>query len=255
MTPATSRAPSHSLSAAAGLAALLALGAVACAGEDSSPASELLALDDQYSENGRLLVYTDAEGRLGLGVYGKIGVDDELLGGRAINQATLADTYRMLHPDARVVPAHVAELSDRLAVQRAAALAEAAAAPVPPEAPVEDKDFLSQACQSFVEGSTNKWVPRYCPYKVDGNQSVRTNYTIGPGDRSLVWNQCSVRNNHAMSSATTGLYSPVRSVQEWTWGWNEWPVVGEQNRASLSAPHINCPVLGVTWHNYEPIVR
>jgi hypothetical protein len=232
----------------------LAFGTAACgdaaSDESADEASAMLVVfEDAYSDTGRLIVVADADGRLAVKVHGMIGRDDHIVGGQAMNQPTLAETYRVLHPDALELPSRVLALSEELEAQRAELPTEAETSDV---AAVQDKDFWSQACITFAEGFTFRWIPRYCDLQ-NTNATMRTNYTVGPQDRNFVWNESANQPTLRLQRITGTFYSAVHTQPPWSWGWYDWAVTTTTNRAALAPGHTTSK-MGLTWHDFDPIV-
>src|SRR5512145_646498 len=133
--------------------------------------AETVVFSQQYSDTGSLTVFESADGQLSVSVTGAIGGDDDQLGGAAVIQPTLVDTFKMLTGSSdSEVPSDLRALSVRHVRQQASALTQAKAAGDPTPPSVEDqaaeatpKDFYSQVCKTFFEGS-NYYTPISCAY-------------------------------------------------------------------------------------------
>lgn len=230
---------------------------VACGSEapTASPDVEdnqgaVVLFEEAYSDTGSLVVVRDNEGQLGIGVRGKIGVDDPSEVEFAMSKDTLADTYRSLRPDIDSVPDELEALSGELTEQRASALARLAESEVrfDPDAmasiPKDSNAFYANACV-LIGGGFSGYYPAYCSYQYNWH-SICSYNTIGSLDRSFGWNESPYYSSHTLSGM-----SWVQSIPPWTFYWAEWggSYTNRYSCLTLSGSTTQGNI-GITHHDY-----
>ena len=230
--------------------------------------AETVVFSQHYSDTGSLTVFESADGQLSVSVTGAIGGDDDQLGGAAVIQPTLVDTFKMLTGSSdSEVPSDLRALSVRHVRQQASALAHAKAAGDPAPPSVEDqaadgtpKDFYSQVCKTFVEGS-DYYTPISCAYvnscAIPNSGPacfVRvTGATMRAMDRSYAWNNTKWSALHGLMYAYINGSSP-RTLTPYTWSWTQWGIIGTAYPYLSSSPNDAAGNIGVTVHYWSVVI-
>jgi hypothetical protein len=244
--------------AVASLAATMTLG---CSSSDKNASPETssdevanlqenLVLEVAYSDTGKLSIYEDADGNLGVTMSGRIGADDPEEIGRAV-QPSLISTIQALNPGAEI-PAWLPSLDERFQarVSELAASNDLAGGSVE-ENTQETKDaitFIDNVCKqhSITNGSTFKTVVNHCKYRT-GVTTINTSATYDAGDFAFAWNE---GNQGAYVWASGTGISGYYTVNAYTWQWNYWST-GGSNQTVYVFYHNNTYYsnLGVSHHD------
>jgi hypothetical protein len=237
--------------------------------QESAAASteQKVVYSTQFSQKGTLTIYEGEQGQLNLSVTGAIGEDDEAAVSSALDQPTLIETVRQLKGDSAELSPNLKELSDRLAIQVAAARAEARtlAAEQPAQESVDlqaaeatTKDFYSDNCKVYWDfnGGNYKYTPIFCqlascPNGYRGSCSAAPSSAIMvAADRSYAYNASSVNAVHFIPGYQTQTQA---TVPPGAWHIGQWYSMQGKFLPSLAA-QVQSGQLWNTVHQWSVVI-
>lgn len=212
---------------------------------------------DPHGSGPRLDVFALGDGGVSVSVGGPIGSEtDSLLSASA---DSLADLYRLLHPEATSAPEELLELERELApVLQELAARRAAVTEARPRATIEKSrdSFRAATCKTF-RASDSRWVPLECKYN-DSTTGlwIGTPSNITAGDRTYGWNDVGGTAQLCWSTPQGSNSAWCIGLPQYWWNWHTLYTGGPYNASliSNSYPMISGP-RGLTHHDRETIVH
>jgi hypothetical protein len=244
-----------------GVTALISLATGCSSGdapEDELATEQTLLFKDPSTSGPRLDVY-DVQGHVAIAVGGPIG--SEAMLGNFNGSQSLAEIYRVLHPDVATLPEDLVALDERVAPE-VEALRLADRPPVDAPSPTFDKSwesFFATVCRTFTEGSATYTV-QSCVWVPSGGQTVGLTPTdpggaIDGGDRTYGWNHNAGTSRVRWTRASNNVVAATFTLPPYWWNW--FTHYGNfRYRATIYGASASVDgERGLTWHSYSVVVK
>lgn len=235
--------------------------AAADAGEPVSQGPTLL-YSGTFPDGAALQIVSGPGNEINYSVQTPIGSGAEKRMRLSASQATLADVYRILDPDAAEVPAKVREISDDLASRQALAPASAdasepeTAAPLAKTADAAD-DWVNGYCRDFRVGNilyrfksgVFKWSANSVIPSIDA--PLRSDNVLM--DRAYGWNMTPYTGTMSLTASTWKPSIPPNTVM-----WVQWGGVYQDGLPRLSLPSGKLGQIAISSHRairLQPVPR